>query len=86
MPDPIDADTHAGVRGVIGRTDIEIDGNPVTEAMRRYGLPSKRAAVDRALRRLVGESMTREEALAMEGAGWEGDRDEMRRNRQVAAG
>lgn len=61
-----------------GRTNIEIDADLVSEAMRRYGLPSKRAAVDLALRRLVGESMTREDALAMEGAGWEGDLDEMR--------
>lgn len=68
----------------VGRTNIEIDDNLVTEAMRRYGLPSKRAAVDLALRRLVGESMTREEALEMEGAGWEGDLDEMRSSRDLA--
>ncbi len=66
----------------VGRTNIEIDGDLVSEAMRRYGLHSKRAAVDLALRRLVGESMSREEALEMEGAGWEGDLDEMRRDRQ----
>ena len=43
--------------------------------MRRYGLPTKRAAVDMALRRLDIEPMDRDEALAMEGAGWEGDLD-----------
>lgn len=68
----------------MGRTNIEIDGDLVNEAMRRYGLHSKRAAVDLALRRLVGESMTRDEALQMEGAGWEGDLDEMRRDRRLA--
>ncbi len=65
----------------MGRTNIEIDDALVDEAMRRYGLNSKRAAVDLALRRLVGESMTREEALAMQGTGWEGDLDELRRSR-----
>jgi Arc/MetJ family transcription regulator len=41
-------------------------------------LPSKRAAVELALRRLAGEPMSRDEALAMEGAGWSGDLDELR--------
>lgn len=68
----------------VARTNIEIDNELVTEAMRRYGLHSKRAAVDLALRRLVGEAMTREEALAMEGAGWEGDLDELRRYGRLA--
>jgi Arc/MetJ family transcription regulator len=42
-------------------------------AMQRYGLRTKKEAVDLALRRLVGGVMTREEALAMEGFGWDGD-------------
>lgn len=63
---------------VVTRTNIEIEDELVTAAMRRYGLHSKRAVVDLALRRLVGEAMTREEALAMEGEGWEGDLDELR--------
>ena len=66
----------------MGRTNIEIDDDIVSEAMRRYGLRSKRAAVDLALRRLVGEAMTRDEALAMEGTGWEADLDELRQDRQ----
>ena len=41
---------------------IEIDDGLVATAMQRYGLSSKRAAVDLALRRLVGESMSRDEA------------------------
>lgn len=68
----------------MGRTNIEINDNLVSEAMRRYGLHSKRAAVDLALRRLVGESMTREDALAMEGSGWEGELDEMRSDHGLA--
>lgn len=68
----------------MGRTNIEIDDALVHEAMRRYGLHSKRAAVDLALRRLAGEAMTPAEALAMEGTGWEGDLDELRGDRQAA--
>lgn len=68
----------------VGRTNIEIDDTLVGDAMQRYGLASKRAAVDLALRRLVGESMEREEALGMEGSGWDGDLDEMRHSRPVA--
>jgi Arc/MetJ family transcription regulator len=54
----------------MGRTNIEIDDRLVEQAMRMYRLSSKREAVDLALRRLVGDPMTREEALAMEGTGW----------------
>lgn len=62
----------------MARTNLELDDDLVNEAMRRYGLPSKRAAVDFALRRLVGDAMTRDEALAMEGAGWDADLEELR--------
>jgi Arc/MetJ family transcription regulator len=51
--------------------------------MRRYGLHSRREAVDLALRRLVGQPLTVEEALGMEGTGWHGDLDEMRRDRPL---
>ena len=62
----------------IGRTNIEIDEELVQRVMRRYGLTTKRAAVDMALRRLDIEPMDRDQSLAMEGAGWEGDLDRMR--------
>jgi Arc/MetJ family transcription regulator len=65
--------------GQVARTNIEIDDELVDRAMRRYRLRSKREAVDLALRRLVGEPMSREEILALEGSGWGGDLDEMRR-------
>jgi Arc/MetJ family transcription regulator len=65
-------------RGVMGRTNIDIDDELIGRVMRRYRLPSKRAAVELALRRLAGEPMSRDEALAMEGAGWSGDLDAMR--------
>jgi Arc/MetJ family transcription regulator len=50
------------------RTNIEIEDDYVQEIMRRYGLRTKTEAVDLALRRLAGLPMTKEEALAMEGA------------------
>jgi Arc/MetJ family transcription regulator len=65
-------------RGVVARTNVDIDDRLIETAMRRYGVPTKREAVDLALRRLVGEPMTRDEALAMEGRGWNADLDEIR--------
>jgi Arc/MetJ family transcription regulator len=62
----------------MSRTNIDIDDELIERVMRRYRLPSKRAAVELALRRLAGEPMSREEALAMEGSGWSGDLDELR--------
>jgi Arc/MetJ family transcription regulator len=62
----------------MSRTNIDIDDELIERVMRRYGLPSKRAAVELALRRLAGEPMSREEALAMEGSGWSGNLDELR--------
>ena len=62
----------------MARTNIDIDDRLIETAMRRYGVSTKREAVDLALRRLVGEPMTRDEALAMEGRGWNADLDEVR--------
>ena len=62
----------------MSRTNIDIDDELIERVMRRYRLPSKRAAVELALRRLAGEPMSRDEALAMEGTGWSGDLDELR--------
>ncbi len=62
----------------MARTNIEIDDELIERVMRFYGYRTKREAVDRALRRLDVEPMSREEILAMEGTGWEGDLDQMR--------
>jgi Arc/MetJ family transcription regulator len=50
------------------RTNIEIEDDYVRAIMDRYGVGTKTAAVDLALRHLAGQPMTRAEALAMEGA------------------
>ncbi len=71
-------------KGGMSRTNIEINDVLIERAMRLYRLRSKREAVDLALRRLVGgEPMSREEMLAMEGVGWDGDLDAMRSRQEV---
>jgi Arc/MetJ family transcription regulator len=61
----------------MARTNIDIDDRLVAEVMSRYHLPSKRTAVDFALRNLVLEPMSREDVLAMRGSGIEFDNDEV---------
>jgi Arc/MetJ family transcription regulator len=62
------------------RTNIDIDDELVAEAMRKYGLKTKKEAVDLALRRLVGSRLS-PEFESMRGAGWDGDLEEMRASR-----
>lgn len=50
------------------RTNIVIDDDKVRWIMERWGLRTKTAAVDLAIQTLACQPMTREEALAMEGA------------------
>lgn len=66
------------------RTNIDIDDELIAEAMAATGLPTKRATVEEALRRLV-QRHRRERAVAeMAGLGWEGDLDAMRDGRDDA--
>ncbi|MGJ9412663.1 type II toxin-antitoxin system VapB family antitoxin [Aeromicrobium sp. CF4.19] len=51
------------------RTNIEIEDSFLRTIMDRYGIHTKTEAVDLALRHLAGQPMTREQALAMRGAG-----------------
>ncbi len=66
----------------MSRTNIDIDDELVAQAMKLYGLRTKKEAVDLALRRLVGGVSTNPHKgmLELEGIGWEGDLDEMRRS------
>lgn len=50
------------------RTNIDIDDQLVETVMYRYGLTTKKDAVDLALRRLAGEPMSSDEILGMRGA------------------
>jgi len=60
------------------RTNVVLDEALVEKVKKLYGLPTTRAAIDFALRSLVGGA-ERKDILDLEGAGWEGDLDEMRR-------
>ncbi|WP_157574878.1 type II toxin-antitoxin system VapB family antitoxin [Jiangella muralis] len=60
------------------RTTIELDDELVGEVMRRYGVTTRRAAVDLALRRLVGVPLTKDVLLGLPGVGWGADLDELR--------
>ncbi|MGH4018575.1 MAG: type II toxin-antitoxin system VapB family antitoxin [Pseudonocardiaceae bacterium] len=65
----------------MSRTNIDIDDELIAEAMSKYGLRTKRETVDLALRRLVGPRLSPEFLESLEGIGWEGDLDEMRRSK-----
>jgi len=52
----------------MGRTNIDIDEGLVQRVMVRFGLTTKREAVDYALRHVIGEPMTRAQAADMLGA------------------
>lgn len=53
----------------MARTNIDIDEGLVERVMARFGVHTKREAVDLALRHIAGQPMTIEEALQMRGAG-----------------
>ena len=63
------------------RTHIDIDDSLVAEVMRQFGVSTKKEAVDLALRRLVGAPLTKEFLLGLEGVGWDGDLDALRREK-----
>lgn len=65
------------------RTNIEIDDKLMAEAMAASGLSTKKATVEEALRRLVRQHRQKKAIAALAGAGWAGDLDQMRRDRQV---
>jgi Arc/MetJ family transcription regulator len=62
----------------MSRTNIDVDDELVAEAMRRFGLKTKREVVDLALRRLVGPAVTTEDIMSLRGIGWDADLTEMR--------
>lgn len=63
----------------MARTNIDLDDDLVAEVMRRFGVATKKEAVNLALRRLVGTPLNREFLLGLEGVGWDGDLDRLRR-------
>lgn len=67
----------------VSRTNIDLDDELVERAMRLFHLRTKREAVQLALERLVNRPMTKEEMLAMQGTGWDGDLDAIREGTRV---
>ncbi len=62
----------------MARTNIDIDEEACAEVMRLYQLRTKREAVNFALNQVAIKPFTVEEALQMQGTGWEGELNEMR--------
>jgi len=50
--------------------------------MARYHLPTKREAVNFALRSVAAEPLGLDEARGLRGSGWDGDLEEMRTSRR----
>jgi len=55
------------------RVEIEVKESLLDAVQERYRLPTRRAAVEFALRRVAVVPMSKDEALAMQGDGWDGD-------------
>ena len=67
----------------MSHTNENIDDWACAEVMRRYQLATKREAINFALRTLVAEHASVDEAGSLRGIGWEGDLDAMRSNRSA---
>jgi Arc/MetJ family transcription regulator len=67
----------------MARTNIDLDEAAVRAVMERFGLTTKRDAVNFALRRLAAEPLGLDAARRLRGSGWEGDLDELRAGRSA---
>jgi Arc/MetJ family transcription regulator len=67
----------------MSRTNIDVDDEACRTVMERYRLPTKREAVNFALRTLAAEPLGLDAARRLRGTGWDGDLDEMREGRGV---
>ena len=70
----------AGESGLLRFVDLEVrlPERDLEAVRKRYGLGDWSAAVREAVGRQAVVPMTKDDALAMRGVGWEGDLDEMR--------
>jgi Arc/MetJ family transcription regulator len=64
---------------IIVRERTRAYGDLVEKVMEEYGLADEESAIRFALRRAADPPLGRDEILAMEGTGWEGDLDDLRR-------
>jgi Arc/MetJ family transcription regulator len=66
----------------MSRTNIDIDDAACDAVMKRFGLGTKRDAVNFALREMA-RVLTVKEARALRGSGWEGHLSELRASREL---
>jgi len=65
----------------MSRTNIDLDDAACDAVMHRFGLGSKRDAVNFALRTVAAEPLDVDAARRMRGSGWEGDLEQLRSGR-----
>jgi Arc/MetJ family transcription regulator len=65
------------------RTNIDIDDDLLSEAMKATGLPTKRATVEKGLRLLVRLHGQVDAFEDLEGLGWEGDLNSLGEGRDL---
>ncbi len=63
------------------RTNIVLNESLVKEALKLSGIKTRREVVDAALQMLVRQKKQVRMIQRLKGIGWEGDLDQMRRNR-----
>jgi Arc/MetJ family transcription regulator len=68
-------------RRCMARTNIDLDEAACRAVMDRYHFPTKRAAVNFALRAVAAEPLDLDAARRLRGSGWDGDLDDMRTGR-----
>ncbi len=68
---------------VMTRTNIDLPDELVLQAMEIFGLPTKRSAVEFALRRLLESRMSLSDLDAMVGVGWDADLDAIRTDDRI---
>lgn len=65
----------------MSRTNIDLDDEACRSVMERYHLPTKREAVNFALRIIAAEPLDLDAARDLRGSGWDGNLDEIRAGR-----
>ena len=65
----------------MSRTNIDLPDDLVEDVMRRYDLPTKKSAVEFALRRVLAAPLTMEDIEAAFGVGFDLDLEELRPGR-----
>lgn len=65
----------------MARTNIDIDDEACGVVMDRFNFPTKREAVNFALRLVASEALDIDAARSLRGSGWDSDLDELRAGR-----